>query len=172
MGEPFIGEIKIVGFPFAPENWSDCHGQTMSVSQNQALYALLYDQFGGDGRTTFKLPDMRGRVPMHPGGYYRQGYWGGAETVAISPSTFPKHTHTLKASSEEANAWAIYSSRFPARSLGQAAENLYTHPSNQTALFQHSISEAPGGSLSHANMQPSTVVRFVIALQGIFPPRN
>lgn len=172
MGEPFIGEIKIVGFPFAPRDWADCHGQAMEINQNQTLYALLFTQFGGDGRTTFNLPDMRGRVPMHPGGYYRQGHWGGAETVGISPSTFPEHTHTLNASSEGADSWAIHSDSAPNRALGKSAVNLYGPPTNQTALLLHSVSEAAGGSQSHANMQPSTVVRFVIALDGTFPSRN
>ena len=77
MGEPFIGEIKMVGFTYAPRNWAECYGQTMDIDQNQSLFALIWNTFGGDGQTTFCLPDLRGRVPIHPGGFVRQGYWGG-----------------------------------------------------------------------------------------------
>ena len=172
MGEPFIGEIKMVGFTYAPRNWSECYGQTIKVTQSQALFALIWNTFGGDGKTTFQLPDLRGRVPIHPGGYIRQGYWGGGERVPITEETYPEHTHSTMQSDEEANSWAIYNATYPNRALGRAAANIYRDPTSLVSLHPESVTNTSGGSVAHNNIQPSTVIKYVIAMQGAFPSRS
>lgn len=172
MGEPFIGEIKMVGFTYAPRDWADCYGQTINVNQNPALFALIVPNFGGDGQSTFQLPDLRGRVPIHPGRYVRQGQWGGAERVSITGNTFPKHTHSAMQSDEEANSWAIHNKKYPNRALGRAAASIYRDPTDLVGLHSQSVAEASGGSVPHSNLQPLTVIKYVIAMQGLFPSRS
>lgn len=172
MVEPFVSEIRIFGFSFPPLGWAFCNGQLMPISQNTALYSLLGTVYGGDGKSTFALPDMQGNTPMHPGngaGLSQRvlGETGGAPFVTLLESEMPVHTHLVNASSTPANVSTPTPTVQIARSKGQTA---YAPPNNLTPMaFQ---TAAPtGGSLPHNNMMPYLVLNFCIALQGVFPPR-
>lgn len=173
MAEPFIGEIRIIGFTFAPKGWAYCDGQLLPINQNQALYSLLGPTFGGDGSTTFAVPDLRGRAPLHPGNGYMRGQKGGAETVTLTAAEIATHTHGLKASS------SFGDSRTPAnQGVGNVlaavdADPLYRDPeaANATVMRAGSVTNTGGGQ-AHDNMQPCLTLGFVIALKGLFPPRN
>lgn len=166
MSEPFLGEIKIVSFNFPPRGWAVCNGQVLPINQNQALFALLGTTYGGNGQTTFALPDMRGRVPVHIGPTIAQGQQGGQEAVTLTTSQLPAHGHarasTLQATSNNA------SGNVPA---GQPRRGVARYTDAGSAVV---LAGAPvaGGSQPHPNMQPSLVLNVVIALQGIFPSRN
>jgi microcystin-dependent protein len=165
MSEPFLAEIRIVGFNFAPRNWALCDGQILPINQNQSLYSLLGTTYGGDGRTSFALPDLRGRVPIHVGGGHGLGQRSGEEAHALATTEMPPHTHEAKASSANADA------PVPGGNVLAAASNVYGNPANLTALHGNTV--APnGGGQAHENMQPFLTLSFVIALQGLFPPRN
>jgi len=173
MATPFIGEVSMVGFDFPPLGWAFCDGQLLSISQNTALFSILGTTYGGDGRTTFALPDLRGRTPIHPGqgaGLSNRslGQQVGTETVTVSPAQMPSHTHTLKASSQAQNT-----ADPSANVLAQQPVEFYDapQPNDERAMNAGSISNTGGGQ-AHPNRQPYLAVRFVIALQGIFPPRN
>ncbi|WHM40899.1 tail fiber protein [Streptomyces sp. BPTC-684] len=169
MSEPFVGEIRMVGFNFAPRGWAQCNGQLLPISQNTALFALLGTTYGGDGRTTFALPDLRGRVPLHqgagPGLSPRTlGESTGAETVVLTAGQLPSHTHTLKgaATRQDTN-----------RVTGAALSNSgYYSTQTPTADMHPEAVAATGGSQPHDNVQPVLCVNFVIALEGIFPSRS
>lgn len=175
MSEPFLGEIRIVGFDFPPRGWATCDGQLLPINQNQALFALLGTTYGGDGRVTFALPDLRGRAPVHvgaspgSGASIALGERGGVEAVALSPGQIPAHTHTLETTADPAStddptdAVLAKQARF-----GPA---IYANPINLTSLHPSALGSAGGGA-AHSNMQPSKVLNFVIALQGIFPSRS
>jgi microcystin-dependent protein len=171
MSEPFLAEIKIVGFNFSPRGWAFCDGQILPINQNQSLYALLGTTYGGDGRTTFALPDLRGRTPIHVGSSngtsHGLGQKAGAEGVALSVSEIPTHTHTARASSDLGN------NPNPAtRVLADTAPNeLYHDATDLVALRSGTIANAGGGQ-PHNNMQPYLVLNYCIALQGVFPSRN
>lgn len=168
MAEPFLSEIRLMSFVFAPKGWALCNGQLLPINQNQALFALLGTTFGGDGRVNFALPDMRGRVPIHVGSSHVLGERGGESAHTLSIAEMPTHTHALNAST------LLGSSPFPAPAGGGAvfaAEpgNGYTGADNAlTALAPSSIANV-GGSQAHENRQPSLTLSFCIALQGIFP---
>ena len=168
MGMNFLGEIKIVSFNFPPKNWAFCNGQLLSIQQNQALFSLFGTTYGGDGRTNFALPDLRGRVPVHPGGSagFVQGERGGEESHVLQPSEMPSHVHTPVGSSAVAtlnspslHVWAASGSQPYSSSVGTVAMN----PAGVTNA---------GGSQPHNNMAPYLVLNFVVALAGIFPSRN
>lgn len=161
MSEPFLAEIKIVGFNFAQRGWAFCSGQLLPINQNQALFSLLGTIYGGNGTTTFALPDMRGRVPVHASGGFSLGERSGTETHTLSAAEMPAHSHQLMAASGNAD------SRDPAgRALGRAL-NVYADPEMQVATQSGTVA-AVGGS-PHTNMQPFLAAHFLIALQGIFP---
>lgn len=170
MTEPFLGEIAIVGFTFAPRNWAQCNGQIMPIQQNTALFSLLGTQFGGDGRTNYGLPNLMGRAPMGFGngaGLTQReiGESDGSESVALLQSEMPSHTHAMVASGAKAD-------RANARgaTLAVSADNSYaTAPTTFLAPASVSIS---GSSVAHNNMQPFLTLNFVIALQGVFPARS
>ena len=173
MSDPFIGEIRMFGFDYPPRDWALCNGQTMQISQNQALFALLGTQFGGDGRITFNLPDFRGRVPVHRSlnGAYIQGYSGGEENVTIAPQTMPAHTHSFMATTETAdkNGIGSQSNRYLAQTLGGTT---YGAPSNLVPLSNLGLDPAGASAVeAHYNMQPYQVINFSISLSGIFPMR-
>lgn len=168
MSDPFLAEVRMFGFNFAPRGWAFCDGQLLPIAQNQALFSLLGTTYGGDGRTTFALPDLRGRVPVHPGSEVRLGDRAGAESVTLTEAQMPPHTHGGKlATSDQAN------SEVPTGNvLAQAPRRglrAYTAPVNPVALASD---VATGGGQPHDNMQPALVVAFAIALQGVFPSRN
>lgn len=167
MSEPFLAEIRIVGFNFAPRGWALCDGQLLPINQNQALFSLLGTTYGGDGRTTFQLPDLRGRTPVHPGANgVVLGQPAGEETHTLNANQIPTHTHTLRASSQDGNqpvaAGAV---------LAASPVALYSGPDNLVALRAGTVANA-GGNQAHDNMQPWLALNFCIALQGLFPSRN
>ena len=164
MAEPFLGEIRLTGFPFAPKGWALCNGQFMSIAQNQALFAILGTTYGGDGRTTFALPDLRGRVPLHAGSQFTLGQRGGEEAHTLTVAELPAHTHGAVASSNSAdqaspvnNFWA------------NGNQNAYASSPN-VGMSQRTTT--PTGGQPHENRPPYLVVNFIIALQGIFPSHN
>lgn len=166
MAEPFLAEVRMVGFNFPPRGWAFCDGQILPINQNQSLFSLLGTTFGGDGRTSFALPDLRGRTPMHVGNGHREGQKSGQETVTLSAAQIPSHTHAFNASSTAGNDRASTN-----RILASTpAYRPYAADRNQP-LRSGSITNAGGGQ-AHNNMQPYTTVSFTIALQGLFPSRN
>jgi microcystin-dependent protein len=162
MAEPFLSEIRIMSFNFAPKGWAMCNGQLMPINQNQALFSLLGTTYGGDGRVNFALPDQRGRVPIHVGSGHTLGEKGGEQAHTLSIAELPTHTHVAQASPTNANT-AIATNNF----LG-AANNSYNPANNLVALTPTTITNV-GGSQAHLNMQPFLTLTFCIALQGIFP---
>ncbi|HEY0946472.1 MAG TPA: tail fiber protein [Opitutaceae bacterium] len=167
MAEPFLSEIRLMSFVFAPKGWALCNGQLLPINQNQALFSLLGTTFGGDGRVNFALPDLRGRTPIHVGSGHTLGERGGEQAHTLSISELPAHTHAAQASSATATAAIPNNSQVPA----QPGFEAYRAPSNLTAMNPASITNV-GGSQAHLNMQPFLTVSFCIALQGIFPSPN
>lgn len=171
MAEPFLSEIRIMSFVFAPKGWALCNGQLLPINQNQALFSLLGTTFGGDGRVNFALPDLRGRTPIHVGSGHTLGERGGEQAHTLSISELPEHTHILYASNSPGNST---NPRFGTTGhvLAQDPGNGYTSSTNNlTALNSGSIANV-GGSQAHLNMQPFLTLSFCIALQGIFPSPN
>jgi microcystin-dependent protein len=171
MAEPFLAEIQIYPFNFPPRGWAFCNGQLMPISQNTALFALLGTIYGGDGKSTFALPDIQGKVVVQPGqgaglADRLQGEEGGAEFVTLLESEMPAHAHALRVSPDDADLSNPLASRSLARSAGGFA---YAATPN-TAMAPQALAPA-GGDLPHNNMQPYLVLHFCIALQGVFPPR-
>lgn len=165
MSEPFLAEIKIVGFNFAPRGWALCDGQILPITQNESLYSLLGTTYGGDGRTTFALPDLRGRAPMHVGNGHRQGQKSGEESHTLSVTEIPAHKHTAGASPADADA------ADPNGATLGSANDLYRDATNLTPLHTATLANSGGGQ-AHNNMQPYLTLNFIIALQGTLPPRN
>lgn len=175
MSDPFVAEIRIFGFNFAPTGWAQCNGQLLPLSQNTALFSLLGTTYGGDGKSTFALPDMQGNAPMHPGqgpglSLHDLGETGGSETVTVLDSEMPAHNHlvAVKGTPPPANAGIPDPATVLARSSGGTA---YTAPAALAAMSFNMIAPA-GGSLPHNNMMPYLTLNFCIALQGVFPPRS
>jgi microcystin-dependent protein len=168
MAEPFLSEIRIMSFGFAPKGWALCNGQLLPINQNQALFSLLGTTFGGDGRVNFALPNSQGRAPIHVGSGHTLGERGGEQAHTLSIAEIPTHTHVANATSAPASAGAPSTSRILAQSTGAS---LYTNPGNLQAMAANSIANV-GGSQAHLNMQPFLVLNFCIALQGIFPSPN
>jgi microcystin-dependent protein len=174
MSSPFVGEIRMYGFAFAPRGWALCNGQALAILQNQALFSLLGTTYGGNGVTTFSLPDLRGRVPVSfgamPGGVTMVlGQAGGAETVTLNATTTPQHSHQVAATTTTANKRPPAGKLFAADNASVA--DYYRSPTAPVALDSRSLSNT-GGSQPHNNMQPYTVTNYCIALQGLFPSRN
>lgn len=165
MSEPFLAEIRMVGFNFAPRGWGFCDGQILPINQNQSLYSLLGTTYGGDGRTSFALPDMRGRTAIHVSDTHREGQKSGENTHTLSSAEMPAHSHANMASGESANQ-ALPESRL----LAKTGESIYGAASNQT--LNSSTVYNVGGGQAHENMQPYLGINFCIALQGLFPSRN
>lgn len=170
MADPFLGEIRMFSFAFAPKGWAQCNGQLLPIVQNQALFALLGTQYGGNGQTTFALPDLRGRTPSHRGNSQPQGLPFGAAAVTLTLAQLPAHQHGLRGTNDLANANAPGLAVPAAKPRGGI-----THygPAGSSATVMEPGSLAPaGGSQPHTNQQPSAVLNFAIALVGIFPSRN
>ncbi|MBK9051535.1 MAG: phage tail protein [Chloroflexi bacterium] len=165
MAEPFLSEIRIMSFVFAPRGWALCNGQLLPINQNQALFSLLGTTFGGDGRVNFALPDLRGRTPIHVGSGHTLGERGGEQAHTLSIAELPQHTHVANASNQDANTPS------PTNALLGNAPNMYANPANLTSLLPSTITNT-GGSQAHLNMQPFLTLSFCIALQGIFPSPN
>jgi microcystin-dependent protein len=162
MAEPFLSEIRITSFVFAPKGWALCNGQLLPINQNQGLFSLLGTAFGGDGRVNFGLPDLRGRVPMHVGSGYTLGERGGEQAHTLSIGELPAHLHMLNGSATPAEA------NDPSNGYLAIANNVYAPAADKVSLAPSSLSSV-GGSQAHQNMQPFLTVSFCIALQGIFP---
>ena len=162
MAEPFLSEIRIMSFNFAPKGWALCNGQLLPINQNQALFSLLGTTFGGDGRVNFALPDLRGRVPIHVGNSYTLGERGGEQTHTLSLAELPAHTHVLEGSNTPAGT-NVATGGYLA-----ITNNAYAPPANLVAMSPSEVSTVGGGQ-AHPNMQPFLTLNFSIALQGIFP---
>ncbi|MFT7775635.1 phage tail protein [Roseateles sp.] len=171
MATPFLGELKLIGFTFAPKGWAFCNGQLLPINQNQALFSLLGTTYGGDGRVTFALPDLQGRAPLHYGGTegISLGQRAGASAVTLTASQLPAHSHALLATSDLANA-GVPGGAVPA-AKPRGGMNRYAPVGSDTVMGTSSLTSA-GGSQPHSNMQPSLAMYWVIALVGIFPSRN
>lgn len=167
MSEPFLSEIKIVSFNFPPKGWALCNGQFLPINQNQALFALLGTTYGGNGQTTFALPNLRGQVPIHMGSGHTLGEAAGSTSVTINIQTMPTHLHTFNVVNAQGTATApdntVVISNTPSNNYGPAG--------NLVPMAQASVSSV-GGSQPHNNMMPYLVLNFIIALQGIFPSQN
>ena len=165
MGTPFIAEMRITAFNVAPKGWAFCNGQTMQISQNQAMFSIVGTVFGGDGRTTFALPDMRGRTPVHVGNGVTLGQSMGEISHTLTALETPLHNHLVLATNNAGTDLAPTNDYF-------ANSNVQPYRTdNNTTLAPASVTTVGGGQ-AHNNMQPYLVVNFIIALQGIFPSRN
>lgn len=166
MSEPFLAEVRMIGFNFAPRGWAFCDGQILPINQNQSLYSLLGTTYGGDGRTSFALPDLRGRTPIHVGEGHREGQKSGEETHTLSANEMPNHDHVIQATSNDGTTTN------PAENvLAKATVATYTAAANLVNMNSGVIVNVGGGQ-AHENMQPYLAVNFCIALQGLFPSRN
>ena len=167
MSEPFIAEIVMFGGNFAPRGWAECDGQILPITQNQALFSLLGTTYGGDGRTTFGLPELRGRVPIHPDSN-ALGVKGGTETVGLAENQVAAHHHPVLASSDTATAGPLAGAVHAKNSGGG---KIYADPNNLQAMSAAGVGNNTGGS-AHPNMQPFLPLTFIISLAGTFPSRN
>ncbi|HEY2975700.1 MAG TPA: tail fiber protein [Pyrinomonadaceae bacterium] len=169
MSEPFLSEIKIFSFVYAPVGWAQCNGQLLPINQNQALFALLGTTYGGNGQTTFALPDLRSRVPMHVGGGFTLGEKSGEEFHTLAISELPTHTHFV---SPVASAGANANAGDPTNNLwANSGKTNYTTDAPNNVMSPQAITNV-GGSQPHENRSPYLVLNFCIALQGIFPSQN
>jgi microcystin-dependent protein len=173
MADPFVAEIRIFGFNFAPTGWATCDGQLMPISQNTALFSLLGTTYGGNGTSNFALPDLQGSAPMHPGqgpglSLHDLGEVGGSQTQTLLESEIPVHNHALRASAGRAT------SRSPADGMPAAATGvgMYDDAAQPATTMSGAALAIAGGGLPHENMQPFLTLLFCIALQGVFPPRG
>ena len=164
MSEPFIGEIKMIPWNFPPKGWAFCNGQLLPINQNQALFSLLGTTYGGDGRTTFALPNLQGQSPFHVGGGLVLGERGGETAHTLTQSEMPAHTHPPKASANGPNQGS------PVNNFWAAASGSYS--ASPDSSMNPSLISPVGGSQPHNNLQPYLVINFIIAIQGIFPSRN
>jgi microcystin-dependent protein len=171
MADPFVAEIRIFPFNFAPKGWAFCDGQILPISQNTALFSLLGTTYGGDGKSTFALPDMQGNAPMHPGqgpglSLHDLGEMSGTQFVTLLESEIPAHTHTISGDEDD----AVF--KTPTNMLLGAGNQMYISGASPNATLGFQALAPAGGSLPHNNMQPFLTLNFCIALQGIFPPRG
>ena len=175
MSDPFVAEIRIFAGNFAPKGWASCDGQLLPISQNTALFSLLGTMYGGDGKSTFALPNMAGNAPMMWGqgsglSLYDQGQLGGSQTVTLLESEMPLHTHNLMGSNEDGTQGSLTQNIAIANSVGG---KLYTTTTNANVVNMAFQSLTPAGSsFPHNNMMPTLTLFFIIAMQGVFPPRG
>lgn len=165
MAEPFLGEIRIASFNFAPKGWALCNGQLLPINQNQALFSLFGTTYGGNGQVNFALPNLQGRMPIHFGNGFTQGQVGGAPAHTLTLNELPSHIHFANAAQADGDTIVATGNM-----LG-AFNNGYGSPAALTSLNAATLSNA-GGSQPHNNMSPYLVLTFIVALQGIFPSQN
>lgn len=175
MSDPFIAELKIFAGNFAPRGWAYCDGQLLPIAQNTALFSLIGTTYGGDGRATMGLPNMRGRAPMHAGqgpglNQRRLGETGGTETVTLNQSEMPPHTHAVQTGNAPASSFVADNSSSITRSVGGFSYNNEGGP--LSPLHTAALSEETGANFPHENMQPYLTLSFIIALTGIYPSRS
>ena len=170
MGEPFLSEIRIFTMNFAPKGWALCNGQFLPINQNQALFSLLGTTYGGDGQTTFALPDLRSRVAIHTGQGHTLGERAGESAHTVSIAEASTHTHALQASTQAANSPSPTAPQ--GNVFGVTSGNQIYGPPNNLTAFEPTTVTAIGGSQPHENRQPYLALNFCIALQGVFPSRN
>lgn len=173
MADPFVAEIRMFPFNFAPKGWAFCDGQLLPLSQNTALFSLLGTTYGGNGKSNFALPNLQGRAPMQPGqgpglSLHDLGETGGSETVSLLESEIPTHAHTMRGSIDDADLQIPQSFTTMAKSSGQ---NAYSSTATPVSLAPETLAPA-GGDAPHNNMMPYLTFNFCIALQGVFPPRT
>jgi len=173
VADPFVAEIRIFPFNFAPKGWAFCNGQLMPLSQNTALFSLLGTTYGGNGKSNFALPDLEGRAPMHPGqgsglSLHDLGETGGSETVTLLESEIPAHSHAMRGDAIDPADTNVPS---PSASFAQSTGGTLYQTSQNTQLAGEALTPA-GGDQPHNNMQPYLTLNFCIALQGVFPPRS
>ena len=168
MSEPFLSEIRLMSFVFAPRGWALCNGQLLPINQNQALFSLLGTTYGGDGRVNFALPDLRARAPVHVGGGHTLGERGGEAAHTLSLAELPAHEHGVTGTTSQATTRLVGPTVALAASTGSAA---YSLPSSPVSMAAGSLGSV-GGSQAHENRQPYLTLSFCIALQGIFPSPN
>jgi len=167
MSEPYVGEIRLFAGNFAPNGWAFCDGQLLSIAQSTVLFELIGTIYGGDGQSTFALPDLRGRVPVHQGNGYLIGESGGQETVTLAAAQMPAHRHAMNASTAAASA-----TQGPSQVLGSsAAMRLYGTGTPSMAMDPNALAQA-GGNQAHDNMPPFVGLNYIISLFGIFPSQN
>ena len=166
MADPFVAEVRIFPFNFAPKGWAFCDGQLLPLSQNTALFSLLGTTYGGDGKSNFALPDLRGRVPTHMGSGLTLGERGGEQAHTVTISEMTQHTHVFNGTSTTGTLNVT-----TANILGVSQAPIYAPPQNLLAINPASVTNT-GGSQAHENMQPYLTLSFCIALQGIFPSQN
>jgi microcystin-dependent protein len=165
LSEPFLSEIKIVSFNFPPKGWALCNGQFLPINQNQALFALLGTTYGGNGQTTFALPNIRGRVPIHMGNGHTLGEAAGSTSVTVNIQQLPTHLHAVGVT----NAGGAVAD--PTNAIFAEVGNMYGPATNLTPIRATTVTNV-GGSQPHNNMMPYLTLNFIIALQGIFPSQN
>lgn len=171
MAEPFLSEIRIMSFVFAPNGWALCNGQFLPINQNQALFSLLGTTFGGNGQTTFALPDNRGRTPIHVGSGHTLGERGGEQAHTLSISELTTHTHVLSAV-QTGTVSGNKTGAISAALSTSTPNNIYSSAISNLVSLNAGTVTSVGGSQAHLNMQPYLTLNFCIALQGIFPSQN
>ncbi len=164
---PYLGQIMMTSFNFAPKGWAQCDGQLLAINQNQALFAILGTTYGGDGVTNFALPNLQGRLPLHMGGTFTLGQLGGEEAHTLTPAEMPAHGHPVTGSSDQANTGSPVGAF-----LAGAGVNNFGAPASATGVLGATSVTVDGGGQPHENRSPFLVLTFVIALQGIFPTRS
>jgi microcystin-dependent protein len=167
--DPFLGEIKMFGGNYAPQGWAFCNGQLLPISQYDALFSLLGTTYGGDGQTTFALPDLRGRAPIHTTSTYPQGAAVGSETVTLTQGQLPAHNHQAGALTGPGSANKPDGAVWAGSTI---SDNKYIGTINAPAVLNPAVLQNAGGNQPHNNMQPYQVVNFIIALEGIYPPQS
>ncbi|MBF0621631.1 MAG: phage tail protein [Magnetococcales bacterium] len=173
MGEPYIGEVRIVGFDYAPVGWAKCDGQTLSINQNQTLFAQLGVTYGGNGITDFKLPDLRGRVPIHFGdsfgGVYLRGQLGGVPSTNLHEEQMATHSHYIRGCPDTADTALPDQALFASTDDKNVYENIDT---GSLVQLPADTVNSTGQGAGHPNTQPTLVLNFIIALRGLWPPRD
>ncbi len=168
MSDPYLGEVRLMSFSFPPKGWASCNGQVLPINQNQALFSILGTTYGGNGQTTFALPNLQGRVPVHTGSGLSLGQAGGEAAHTLSQQELPAHQHAVTGTSAAATGGVPGSGTVLAASAGAPA---YAPPSNLVAMDPGAV-QTVGGSQAHENRQPHLTVNFCIALVGVFPSRD